>query len=135
MMVVLWAAVFLVGTVYNLTHDVTDAAWIAFWKVYMWIQVAMALVVIVWFSVGGVRDVLAMLRGLGRDHPADAFQADDHRLDVLDLGADQGPPAGDQDHPGGFVRLCRAGQEHCGQDQGLHVGTSAGLESILWDEH
>jgi len=59
-----WAAIFVGGTIYNLTHEVADAFWIQFWKVYMWIQVAMALVVIVWFSIGGVRDVSSMLRQL-----------------------------------------------------------------------
>jgi SSS family solute:Na+ symporter len=59
-----WIVVFIIGTVYNLHHDVPDEAWARFWKVYFFIQVAVSLFVIVWFSVGGFRDISEMLRRL-----------------------------------------------------------------------
>ena len=59
-----WTLVFVVGTIYNLRHDVPDEAWARFWKTYFFIQVGISLLVIVWFSVGGFRDIAAMLRRL-----------------------------------------------------------------------
>jgi hypothetical protein len=62
--------VFIVGTIYNLHHDVPDEAWARFWKLYFFIQVAVSIFVIVWFSIGGFRDMAAMLgrlRVMGRD--------------------------------------------------------------------
>ena len=59
-----WTAVFVVGTIYNLRHEVDDAKWATFWKVYVGIQVVMAVFVIVWFSIGGVRDIRSMFRSL-----------------------------------------------------------------------
>ncbi|MCK4408634.1 MAG: sodium:solute symporter, partial [Candidatus Eisenbacteria sp.] len=56
-----WILVFIVGTIYNLHHDVPDEAWARFWKLYFFIQVAVSIFVIVWFSIGGFRDVAAML--------------------------------------------------------------------------
>ncbi len=57
----IWTLVFIVGTVYNLHHDVPDAAWANFWRVYFFIQVVISVLVIVWFSIGGFRDIGAML--------------------------------------------------------------------------
>jgi low affinity Fe/Cu permease len=56
-----WILVFIVGTIYNLHHDVPDEAWARFWKLYFFIQVAVSIFVIVWFSIGGFRDAAAML--------------------------------------------------------------------------
>jgi len=56
-----WVVIFIVGTIYNLHHDVPDEAWAAFWKFYFIIQVAVSLIVIVWFSIGGFRDIGSML--------------------------------------------------------------------------
>ena len=72
-----WVLVFAAGTIYMLTMGSSgegwrrfDASWMRFWQVYIWIQVAIALTVVVWFTVGGVRDVFAMfhqLRTMERD--------------------------------------------------------------------
>ena len=71
-----WVAVFIVGTVLNLTHEVSDAAWAKFWWAYLTIQLVAAIVVIVWFAAGGTRDLIAMLRALRamkRDTADDGF--------------------------------------------------------------
>jgi len=60
-----WIGVFLVGTIYSLTHEVPDSAWARYWQIFIWVQVAAAIVVIVWFSIGGLRDVREMTRKLG----------------------------------------------------------------------
>jgi hypothetical protein len=59
-----WTLVFIVGTIYNLTHDVTDTAWARFWQVYVYIQLTISVAIVVWFTVGGVRDLRGMLRRL-----------------------------------------------------------------------
>jgi SSS family solute:Na+ symporter len=69
-----WLIVFFVGTSYNLHHDVDDAAWARFWKAYFYIQLAMSVFVMVWFSIGGVKDIrwmLKRLREMPRDHTDD----------------------------------------------------------------
>lgn len=67
-----WVAIFTFGTLYILWKRSTrqgwsglDAGWMAFWRVYIWIQVAAAVSVIVWFTFGGIADVRIMLRQLG----------------------------------------------------------------------
>lgn len=60
----LWTAVFIAGTVYNLTRGMADERWVSFWKIYLYIQIGLSIFVIFWFSVGGVRDIRAMLRRL-----------------------------------------------------------------------
>jgi SSS family solute:Na+ symporter len=56
-----WVLVFIVGTIYNLHHDVPDEAWAQFWKFYFVVQLVVSIFVIVWFSIGGFKDVSAML--------------------------------------------------------------------------
>jgi SSS family solute:Na+ symporter len=56
-----WFAVFAMGTAYNLISPAPDGAWIRFWKVYMWIQIVVAVLVVFWFGVGGARDLKRML--------------------------------------------------------------------------
>jgi SSS family solute:Na+ symporter len=59
-----WTVVFIIGTVYNLHHEVADRRWAEFWKIYIYIQIALSLFVTVWFLIGGARDVRYMLRAL-----------------------------------------------------------------------
>jgi len=63
-MIIGWTLVFVVGTIYNLTHDVSDTSWAKFWQVYVYIQLAISIAVVIWFTVGGVRDLRDMLRRL-----------------------------------------------------------------------
>jgi len=66
-----WVIVFIVGTVYFLTRNVPDGdwsqwdpAWLRFWEVKTWTDLAVGGIVIVWFTWGGVRDVRRLLRDL-----------------------------------------------------------------------
>ncbi len=56
-----WTLVFIVGTVINLTRDVGDEAWAGFWQVYVYLMVVVSGVVVLWFAIGGFRDIRAML--------------------------------------------------------------------------
>jgi len=76
-----WVVVFVVGTVLNLTGSVGNAAWMGFWKTYVWIYLAVSVVVIVWFSTGGLinlRDMIKALKTMTRDHTDDGFVHKDH---------------------------------------------------------
>lgn len=61
-----WTLVFAAGTVYNLTHDVSQGAWIRFWHTYVRIHLAISVFVLVWFAVGGISDIRKMLGSLAR---------------------------------------------------------------------
>jgi SSS family solute:Na+ symporter len=71
-----WVVVFVVGTALNLTREVSTEAWLAFWKTYTMIFLAVSIAVIVWFSVGGLVDLKNMVRTLKvmtRDHADTGF--------------------------------------------------------------
>jgi len=60
----LWVVVFVIGTIFNLTSDVSDLSWMTFWKVFVFIYLFASLFVIVWFTIGGVKDFKEMLHRL-----------------------------------------------------------------------
>ena len=71
-----WLLVFAIGTIYNFTHDVSDASWAQFWRVYLAIHITVSAVIIVWFIIGGFRDLRRMNRRLEtveRDHGDHGF--------------------------------------------------------------
>jgi SSS family solute:Na+ symporter len=82
-----WVGVFAAGTIYFITRDVPDGdwsrwdeAWLRFWQTKIWIEIAVASVVVVWFTWGGWRDVRRMLRDLAsreRDADDDGFVSGD----------------------------------------------------------
>ena len=60
----------------NLTTEVADAAWVKYWKIYLVIHMAVSVVVIIWFTIGGIFDLKAMfrrLKALKRDERDDGF--------------------------------------------------------------
>jgi len=71
-----WVAVFIVGTVLNLTHTVSEQAWAGFWHTFLVIQLVAGIVVLLWFGILGLRDLgrmLRALRGQARDASDDGF--------------------------------------------------------------
>ena len=72
----LWAGIFIVGTIYNLTHDVLDSSWMKFWFYYLVINIIITIIAVFWFTIGGARDVKALfsrLRTMKRDDKDDGF--------------------------------------------------------------
>ncbi len=59
-----WTLTFMLGTVINLSREVNDSTWAGFWEGYTYLMVAVSGIVIVWFAIGGVRDIRAMLERL-----------------------------------------------------------------------
>ena len=64
----MWTLVFIIGTAYNLSNNVSDATWMAFWKNYIYIHIVISLSMIVWFTIGGFRDLKIMMERLNTDH-------------------------------------------------------------------
>ncbi len=71
-----WTVVFIIGTIYNLTSDVSNEVWIKFWKVYTWIYLVTAVIVTIWFTIGGIKNLKEMIHALRtniRDHDDSGF--------------------------------------------------------------
>ena len=75
-----WTLVFIVGTIYNLSNEVSDANWMLFWRNYIYIFIVISLVIIVCFTVGGFHDLKIMMDKLKtekRDHYDDGWVSED----------------------------------------------------------
>ena len=76
----IWTLVFIVGTIYNLSNEVSDAHWMLFWRNYIYIFIVISLLIIVWFTVGGFHDLKIMMDKLKtekRDHHDDGWVSED----------------------------------------------------------
>ena len=60
----IWTIVFIFGTIYSFTHDVSDSAWLKYWKYYVYIYLTASALVIIWFTIGGVIDLKSMFKRL-----------------------------------------------------------------------
>ncbi len=72
----LWTIVFFIGTFYSMSHNASDAAWMRFWRGYIIFGLIKSVVVIVWFTFGGLNDLKKMVRSLRtatRDDADDGF--------------------------------------------------------------
>ncbi len=69
-----WVVVFIIGTLFNLSGDVPDSSWMSFWKYFVIINLIASIVVIIWFTLGGIKDfkdMLQRLKTMVRDHNDD----------------------------------------------------------------
>ena len=72
----MWTIVFIVGTIYNLSNPVSNSSWMAYWKYYIYINIVVCAVIIVWFTLGGFSDLRQMIKSLKserRDHGDDGW--------------------------------------------------------------
>ena len=76
---VAWVLIFTVATIFFLTREIRggdwsryDSWWLGFWHTKIWIELSVAVVVIVWLTIGGVRDIKTLLRTLSEKEPDDA---------------------------------------------------------------
>ena len=70
----LFFAVFMIGTVYMLSTDISDIAWGKFWWWFYLIILVMTAAVTVWVSIGGIKnlgELFHMLRAIRRDEHDD----------------------------------------------------------------
>ena len=78
-----WLAVFIVGTIYNITHEVEDASWLKFWHIYVWMAFVVGVTMVTWFTIGGLRDLRNLFRDLRkakRNDLDDGSVVDHHNL-------------------------------------------------------
>ena len=72
----MWTLVFIIGTIYNLSNPVGNSSWMAYWKYYIYINIVVCAVIIVWFTIGGFSDLRHMIKSLkseDRDHGDDGW--------------------------------------------------------------
>jgi len=72
----MWTLVFIIGTIYNLSNPVSNSSWMVYWKYYIYINIAVCSVIIVWFTLGGISDLRNMITSLkteNRDHGDDGW--------------------------------------------------------------
>jgi len=59
-----WSVLLLGVTIWNLTVDVPSSWWSGFWRIWTWVFAGAAGIVTVWFTLGGLRDLRFLFRGL-----------------------------------------------------------------------
>ena len=88
-----WTVVFVVGTYFNLTSEVSDEAWMSFWRTFILINIGVSMFVILWFAVGGLRDLKDMLHRLKtmvRDDKDDGFVVGGRSLNEVEAAGQEG---------------------------------------------
>jgi SSS family solute:Na+ symporter len=71
-----WTVAFIIGTFFNLTGEVSDASWMSFWRIFIIVNITASIIILIWFSIGGLRDLKEMLkrlRTMRRDFQDDGF--------------------------------------------------------------
>ena len=64
----MWTLIFIFGTVYNLSNPVSDSSWMKYWENYIYLNIVVSIIIIVWFTVGGISDLKHMISSLQSDH-------------------------------------------------------------------
>ena len=64
----MWTLIFIFGTVYNLSNPVSDSSWMKYWEYYIYLNMVVSIIIIVWFTVGGISDLKHMISSLQSDH-------------------------------------------------------------------
>ncbi len=70
----IWVLIFVIGTIMNLTSEISDASWLEFWKFFVITNLIASIVIVIWFTFGGIKDLKDMLnrlRTMVRDHKDD----------------------------------------------------------------
>jgi Na+/proline symporter len=69
---VLWplafTALFVAGTIYAYFVGIPESIWSAFWQYWTWLIFATGCVIVVWFTIGGFRDLRRMYAHLEKYH-------------------------------------------------------------------
>ncbi|AQQ10259.1 putative transporter [Sedimentisphaera cyanobacteriorum] len=66
--IVFWLIVFIAGSV--MRKSITDTQWLDFWYVWMWVMYIVGIIVMIWLTIGGFKDLkvfIKTLKGLGQD--------------------------------------------------------------------
>jgi len=72
-----WVVVFVIGTLfYFFVRPFTNDQWMSFWQVYTYLFLGASIIVTVWFTIGGFKNLFEMIHALKhniRDHKDDGF--------------------------------------------------------------
>lgn len=72
-----WVIVFVIGTLfYFIVKPFTNDQWMSFWQVYTYLFLAASIIVTIWFTIGGIKNLFEMIHALKhniRDHKDDGF--------------------------------------------------------------
>lgn len=72
-----WVVVFVIGTLfYFFVRPLTNDEWMGFWQVYTYLFLGASIIVTVWFTIGGIKNLFEMIHALKhniRDHKDDGF--------------------------------------------------------------
>jgi len=72
-----WVVVFVLGTLfYFFVRPFTNDQWMSFWQVYTYLFLAASIIVTIWFTIGGFKNLFEMIHALRhniRDHQDDGF--------------------------------------------------------------
>ncbi|MFH1614097.1 MAG: sodium:solute symporter [Planctomycetota bacterium] len=76
-----WAALFIFGTIYQIIFGIKTEIWAKFWHFYVILGFVLGIGTLVWFTIGGIRDMKDMYRILGsaqRDYSDDGTVTHDN---------------------------------------------------------
>jgi solute:Na+ symporter, SSS family len=59
-----WLVVFVVGTIVNFVMEVSEDSWAAYWRFYLLLIGVAGTATTVWFLIGGIRDMRALIKDL-----------------------------------------------------------------------
>ena len=72
-----WVVVFVLGTLfYFFVRPFTNDQWLTFWQIYTYLFLGASIIVTVWFTIGGLKNLFEMIHALKhniRDHNDDGF--------------------------------------------------------------
>jgi hypothetical protein len=72
-----WVVVFFVGTLfYFFVKPFTNDQWMSFWQVYTYLFLGASIIVTIWFTIGGLKNLFEMIHALRhniRDNKDDGF--------------------------------------------------------------
>lgn len=61
---IFWLLAFVIGTTISFRVGISATAWLGWWKFVLLLSLAVGLITIVWFLIGGIRDYLELVRRL-----------------------------------------------------------------------
>jgi solute:Na+ symporter, SSS family len=82
----LFFSIFIIGTVAGLTMNLADSVWERWWAIHIGLTVVVGIVMVVWFLIGGFRDLVEMvrtLRTIQRDASDDGTVAEDEHVQQI----------------------------------------------------
>jgi len=77
----LWTVIFLVVTIYHMAAGISPEAWLAYWHGWTWFILGCAVLVTLWFTIGGALDLRYLFRELRR---RSAAASDDGRVQAVE---------------------------------------------------